>query len=146
MKKILKQWDRLGTYLMLMLFGAYSTIYPIISLQQSAPYWASIVLGVEFFSAGLCLMAGMFDKPKLRMAGLLVVCVGLTTISLTIATYGGLRVLAYAFMFGAFAMQSVHDIRHERLERKRRKDEEEKLVLELQALVSETGDNHVPSD
>jgi hypothetical protein len=136
---VLRQWDRLGIYLLLMAFGAYSTIYPIVSLKASAPYWASITLGSEFFLAGVLLILGMFTRPGFRMAGLLVVCIGLSTISLVIATYGGTRVLAYAFLFGAFAMQSVHDIRQDRRIRQARKDQENHLVEELNQLVEENG-------
>lgn len=131
-------WDRLGIYFLLMAFGSYSTIYPLISLKASSPYWSSIVLGVEFFVSGLFLILGI-TRPGFRMAGLLVVCIGLSTISLVVATYGGARVLAYAFLFGAFAMQSVSDIREERRVQQARKKEERQLVEELAQLVKENG-------
>lgn len=139
MKNVLKQWDRFGIYVLLMMFGGYSTVYPIVSLEQSSPYWASILLGLEFFCAGILLILGMFKGSGYRMAGLVVVCIGLSTISLVIAAYGGLRVLAYAFLFGAFAMQSVHDIRKEKRDRQERRDGERQLVEELTRLVDENG-------
>jgi hypothetical protein len=132
METLRREWPRLGIYLLLMAFGAYSTIYPIVSFERAAPYWAEIMLGVEFFAAGGLLMLGMMGHKKLRLAGLLVVAVGLTTISLVIAFAGGTRVLAYAFLFGAFAMQSVSDILSERRERQ----EEKKLAEELADLAN----------
>lgn len=131
----LKQWDRFGIYLLLMSYGAYSTVYPIVSFERAAPHWAEIMLGVEFFASGLLLMLGM-SRSAYRMAGLLVVCIGLTTISVSIAIVGGTRVLAYAFLFGAFAMQSIHDIRQERRDKKKKRDEELKLVAEIVQLVN----------
>lgn len=132
MQRLKREWDRFGIYLLLMAFGAYSTIYPIVSFERVAPYWAEILLGVEFFLAGGLLMLGMTGRKRIRMAGLLVVAVGLTTISLVIALAGGTRVLAYAFLFGAFAMQSVSDILSER----RLQQEERKLAEELTELAN----------
>lgn len=134
---LLRQWDRLGIYLLLMSFGAYSIFYPIVSLERSAPYWASLVLGVEFFLAGALLILGMASKPGYRMAGLFVVAIGLATISLVIASFGGLRVLAYAFLFGAFAMQAVHDIRRERRTRATNQQNTTELEHELVELVKD---------
>lgn len=131
-----KDWDRLLIYVLLMAFGAYSTVYPIVSLERSAPYWAEVTLGVEFFIAGVCLIIGMGQWSGFRMAGLLVVAVGLSTISAVVALSGGTRVLAYAFLFGAFAMQSVHDIRQERSLRQAKKDEEKALTEELMSLAN----------
>lgn len=136
MSRFKQDWDRLSIYVLLMAFGAYSTVYPIVSLERSAPYWAELTLGIEFFVAGVCLIIGMGRWPGFRMAGLLVVAVGLSTISLVVALSGGTRVLAYAFLFGAFAMQSVYDIRKERRDRQARKTEEEELAREL-ALLAE---------
>jgi CHASE2 domain-containing sensor protein len=139
MKKILGCWDRLGIYLLLMAYGAYSTIYPLVSLRQTSPYWAVFMLGVEFFAAGLFLILGLVYRPGFRMLGLLVVALGLTTISLAIAAYGGAPRLAYAFLFGAFAMQAISDIREEKRKRKARKEEEQLLTDELVQLVADTG-------
>lgn len=132
MHTLRREWDRLGIYLLLMAFGAYSLVYPIISLERSAPSWATLLLGAEFFVAGALLMMGLFNHRRARMAGLLVVAVGLTTISLVVAFAGGTRVLAYAFLFGAFAMQSVSDILKER----RARQEERKLAEELADLAN----------
>jgi hypothetical protein len=134
-KRCLGDWSKVATYLLIITFGLYSTIYPIISLERSAPYWAEVLLGVEFVVAGTLLLVGMGKRKGYRLAGLVVVALGLFTISSVIAVAGGARVLSYAFLFGAFAMDSVHDIRLER----RRKGEEEnpeelrRLLLELRA-------------
>lgn len=136
MDTLRREWDRLGIYLLLMTFGAYSTVYPIVSFERAAPYWAEILLGIEFFIAGVMLMIGMTGKKKTRMLGLIVVAIGLGTISLVIGVVGGSRVLAYAFLFGAFAMQSVSDIRSERRERQAKKDEVEALAEELVELTN----------
>jgi hypothetical protein len=131
-----RDWDRFGIYLLLMAFGAYSTVYPVVSFERAAPYWAEILLGVEFFMAGILLMIGFEGRRRFRFAGLLVVAVGLTTISLVIAIQGGTRVLAYAFLFGAFAMQSVSDIRRERRTQQEEKQQVEALAEELVELTN----------
>jgi len=61
----------------------------------------------------------------------------LTTISLSVLLVGGTRVLAYAFLFGAFAMQSVYDIRKERQKRRAEKLQSEQLAEELRQLAHE---------
>lgn len=136
MSRLKTDWDRLLIYVLLMAFGAYSTVYPIVSLERSAPYWAEVTLGIEFFLAGCLLIAGMGRRRSFRMAGLLVVAIGLSTISVVVALSGGTRVLAYAFLFGAFAMQSVYDIRRERLEKLNRIREEKELAKELVLLAN----------
>lgn len=127
----MKQWDKVSIYLLLMAFGAYSTGYPIISFERVAPHWAEIMLGVEFFVAGLFLLLGLGKRKGFRLAGLWVIAIGLSTISLSIGIVGGTRVLAYSFLFGAFAMQSVHDIRAEKQDKKLRKEEAVQLTHEL---------------
>lgn len=136
MNTLRRDWDRLGIYLLLMAFGAHSTIYPVISLERSSPSWAQILLGVEFFVAGILLMIGFNTRHRFRFAGLLVVAIGLSTISLVIALQGGTRVLAYAFLFGAFAMQSVSDIRRERRTRQEEKQQVEALAEEIVELTN----------
>jgi CHASE2 domain-containing sensor protein len=120
-----------------MAYGGYSIVYPIVSFERAAPNWAEWMLGIEFFIAGILLISGL-RKPKHRMLGLLVVCIGLSTISLSVAIVGGTRVLAYAFLFGAFAMQSVYDIREERRLHKSRKEQTEQLTAELIRLANDT--------
>jgi hypothetical protein len=136
MRGILREWDRLGIYLLLMAYGGYSIAYPIISFERAAPHWAELMLGVEFSLAGILLVAGL-KKPSARLVGLLVVAIGLTTISLSVLLVGGTRVLAYAFLFGAFAMQSVYDIRKERQKRRADKLEAVQLAEEVQMLAYE---------
>jgi hypothetical protein len=137
MNHLKREWDRFGIYLLLMAFGAYSTVYPIVSFERAAPYWAEIMLGIEFFIAAILLMIGLTGRKKVRMAGLLVVAIGLTTISLVVGIQGGTRVLAYAFLFGAFAMQSVSDILTERRKRQAEIQEELALAEELVELAVE---------
>lgn len=136
MNTLRRDWDRLGIYLLLMAFGAYSTVYPIVSFERASPYWAQILLGMEFFTAGILLMVGFEGRRKFRFAGLLVVAIGLSTISLVVAIQGGTRVLAYAFLFGAFAMQSVSDIRRERRTQQDEKQQVEALAEELVELTN----------
>lgn len=131
----LKQWDRATTYVLLMAFGAYSTVYPIVSFERVAPHWAELLLGGEFFTAGLLLLIAINDHKAYRMAGLLVISAGLLTISGAIALVGNPRALGYAFLFGAFAMSSVHDIRVERRKHKQDKEDELELAAEIVSLV-----------
>lgn len=142
-RRYLKEWDRVAIYVLLVAFGLYSTVYPIVSLQKAAPHWAEITLGVEFVAAGILLLAGMNGKRKYRYAGLVVVAIGLFTISGIVAIVGGTRVLSYAFLFGAFGMQSVYDIRQTRsraeAERNRAEHEDmESLRRELNELTRAT--------
>jgi len=134
-----ENWSKVITYLLIIAFGLYSTIYPIVSLERSAPQWAELLLGAEFVVAGVLLLAGMGKRKGFRIAGLVVVALGLFTISSVIAVAGGARVLSYAFLFGAFAMDSVHDLRVERRRKREREDPEElrRLLLELRAAQSE---------
>lgn len=129
------EWSRVVVYLLIITFGLYSTVYPIISVDRSSPEWATILLGVEFATAGFLLLAGVGRHKGYRMAGLVVVAVGLFTISAVIAVAGGTRVLAYAFLFGAFAMDAVHEIRQERIRKREGGDPEElrRLLRELRA-------------
>lgn len=135
MKGFREHWDRLVVYLLLVLYGGYSIGYPIVSLQRAAPHWAEIMLGAEFVIAGILLALGLSPRRRgYRMLGLVVIALGLLTISLVIALSGGMRVLAYAFLFGAFAMDSIHDIRRE----KRKQEDPEHLrrqLVELRELV-----------
>jgi hypothetical protein len=136
-KRILREWDRFAIYALLAAYGLYSTVYPIVSFETAAPHWAELLLGAEFSAAGLLLIAGMGRKPGYRMAGLVVVAIGLTTISLSVAIVGGTRVLGYAFLFGAFAMQSVFDIRREQATKRdaKRSRQNEEIRRELEQLA-----------
>lgn len=127
------EWDRLAIYALFMAFGVHSVTYPIVSFEKSAPHWAEIALGVEFFIAGVCLIVGVHPRRRgYRMAGLVVVALGLFTISLIIALSGGTRVLAYAFLFGAFAVDSIHDIRREK---RKQQEAPDALRRELQDIL-----------
>jgi len=140
LRGFVENWSKVVTYLLIIAFGLYSTIYPIVSLERSAPFWAEVLLGTEFVVAGVFLLIGMGEKKGYRLTGLIVVALGLFTISLIIAIAGGTRVLSYAFLFGAFAMDSVHDIRVERRRKKRAEEDPEelrRLLLELKAAKAE---------
>lgn len=143
MSALRNQWDKLGMYLLLMAYGGYSIFYPIVSVQRAAPNWAEILLGTEFLVAGLLLVIGMGSKKGYRMAGLFVVAIGLFTISGLLAIVGGTRVLAYAFLFGAFAMSSVYDIRRERKATQQGQNDADRLVDELNSLVEDSKGDRV---
>lgn len=143
MNALRNQWDKLGMYLLLMAYGGYSIFYPIVSVERAAPNWAEILLGTEFLVAGVLLVVGMGTKKGYRMAGLLVVCIGLFTISGLLAIVGGTRVLAYAFLFGAFAMSSVYDIRKERRENQQGRSDADRLVEQLNSLVEDSKGDRV---
>jgi hypothetical protein len=140
LRKHFEEWDRALIYVLLMMFGLYSTIYPIVSFEKAAPHWAEITLGAEFVAAGILLLAGMAGKRRYRYAGLIVVAIGLFTISGIIAAVGGSKVLSYAFLFGAFGMQSVYDLRRERIRASREKDHQnnEEIRRELVELARAT--------
>jgi hypothetical protein len=136
-RRFLREWDRLMIYLLLATYGAYSTVYPIVSFERAAPHWAEILLGSEFAIAGVLLIIGMGRRRGYRLAGLGVVAVGLSTISLSVAIVGGTRVLGYAFLFGAFAMQSIFDIRREQATKRdaKRSNDDEVIRRELEELA-----------
>lgn len=127
------EWSRLLTYALVILFGTYSIIEPIVSVDRTAPTWATTLLGAEFAVAGVLLMLGMGKRQGLRMIGLVVVSVGLFTISAIIAFAGGVRVLSYAFLFAAFAMDSVNSIVMERRAKRNIPEELNALVEELKS-------------
>lgn len=133
-ERVQRDWSRIVVYALIIAFGAYSTVYPIVSVERSSPLWSQVTLGSEFVLAGVFLILGMGKRRGFRMAGLVVVCLGLFTISIVIGLVGGTRVLSYAFLFAAFAMDSVHDIRLER--RHKREGDPEELRLLLRELTA----------
>jgi CHASE2 domain-containing sensor protein len=134
-----RDWTKTITYVFIIAFGAYSVLEPIVSVERAAPAWATTLLGLEFALSGILLLLGMGQRRTLRLIGLMVVSLGLFTISIVIALQGGTRVLAYAFLFAAFAMDSVHDIR---VEKRAHREEPGLLCLleELEAAKRERND------
>lgn len=124
-----QDWDRVLTYLFFVLYGAYSIFYPIVSVERVSAHWVEVLLGLEFVFAGFSMLYGLFkDRYKVWRMGMTIAFIGLATISLLIAAVGGWRVLSYAFLFGAFAAQSLYGIRRER---RRRTELEIRRQLEL---------------
>lgn len=111
-------WDRLASYLLFVAYGIWSLFFPIVSVERSVEHWLEILLGLEFVYAGLSMMYGLWKNHFMVWAmGMSVAFIGLATITMLVAASGGLRVLAYAFLFGAFATQSLYSIRRERSRR-----------------------------
>lgn len=108
---IRKEWDRLATYVLFIAYGLYSVFYPIISVERVVDSWIEMLLAGEFMFAGSIMIYGLVtDRYPYWRIGMVVATIGLLTISLTIASVGGARVLAYAFLFGSFAAQCVYKI------------------------------------
>lgn len=128
-----RDWTRTAAYGLITAFGAYSVVEPIVSVERASPTWATTLLGAEFAVSGVLLLLGMGKRRGYRLAGLMVVSLGLFTISIVVALVGGLRVLAYAFLFAAFAMDSVHDIRVERRLSQEGPEQLRRLLTELEA-------------
>jgi hypothetical protein len=136
-----KDWDRVLTYIFFIGYGFYSIFYPLVSVAKVSEHWTEILLGVEFIFAGAAMLYGLFkDHYTTWRMGMSVAFIGLTTITILVSVVGGPQSYAYAFLFGAFAMQSLYGIRREH----RRRTEQEKLRLErdirlqLEALVAST--------
>lgn len=128
MRIVTRDWDRVLTYIFFVLYGAYSIFFPLVSVDKVSDHWVEVLLGVEFMYAGFSMLYGLFrDRYKIWRMGMTVAFIGLATITLVIAAVGGFRVLSYAFLFGAFAMQSLYGIRRER---KRRIETEIRRQLE----------------
>lgn len=126
-----RDWDRVLTYLFFILYGAYSIFFPLVSVERVSAHWVEVLLGTEFVFAGASMLYGLFyDHFKVWRMGMTVAFIGLTTITLLVAAVGGWRVLSYAFLFGAFAAQSLYGIRRER----RRRTELE-IRRQLEAIV-----------
>jgi len=127
-RTVARDWDRVLTYLFFVFYGGYSIFFPIVSVDRVSDHWLEILLGLEFVYAGLSMLYGLFRNhyPIWRM-GMTVAFIGLATISLLIAVVGGPSVYAYAFLFGAFACQSMYGIRREK---RRRLEEEVRRQLE----------------
>lgn len=126
-----------ATYVMILVFGVYTTVFPLVAVRQNTFPWAATLLGAEFTIAATLLIFGSARRPIIRIAGLVVVCIGLATISLIILTRGEPESLGSAFLFGAFALEAVHDIKEEREYRKRLSQEENKLLRDLNELLRE---------
>jgi uncharacterized membrane protein len=127
-----REWDRLLTYVLFICYGVYSIFYPIISLGRSVENWIEVLLGLEFVFAGVSMVYGLLrQKWTYWTMGMSVASIGLFTISSVVAVVGGGRVLAYAFLFGAFAMQSLYSIRRQRTRR-----HEEEIRYQLEAIVA----------
>lgn len=123
-----RDWDRVLTYLFFIGYGAWSVFYPIVSVERASAHWVEVLLGVEFVFAGMCMLLGLHkNNYTVWRMGMTVAFIGLTTISGLIAAVGGFAVFAYAFLFAAFAMQSLYGIRREK---KRREQEEIRQHLE----------------
>lgn len=126
-----RDWDRIITYMLFVAYGIYSLAFPLISVERASPAWIEGLLGLEFIFAGASMLYGLLkDQWMVWKMGMTVAFIGLSTITLVIGFVGGARVLAYAFLFGAFAMQSLYGIRRER---KRRNEQE--VIDQLQRII-----------
>lgn len=124
-------WDRLTTYLLFIGYGVWSIFFPIVSVERSVQHWLEVALGLEFVFAGISMIYGLYRKrPTVWNMGMWVALIGLSTITTLVAVTGGFRVLAYAFLFGAFATQSLYGIRRERIRRN-----EEEIRRQLEAIL-----------
>ena len=131
-RTVTRDWDRVLTYIFFILYGAYSIFFPIVSVEKVSAHWIEVLLGAEFIFAGASMLYGLFkDHFKVWRMGMTVAFIGLSTITLLVAIVGGWRVLSYAFLFGAFACQSLYGIRRER----RRRSEME-IRRQLEAIIA----------
>lgn len=112
---------RLLSYVSFVCYGAYSIFFPLISVERVSDHWVEILLGSEFMFAGAAMIYGLCtDHFMVWKMGMSVALLGLATISILIGLVGGYQVLAYAFLFGAFAFQSWYGILRERTRREER--------------------------
>lgn len=127
-----RDWDRVLTYAFFICYGFFSIFHPIISVDRVSDHWAEVTLGVLFIYAGSSMLYGLFtDHYAVWRMGMAIAFIGLTTISGLIATVGGFAVLAYAFLFAAFAMQCLYGIRREK-----RRRESEQLRRQLESIIA----------
>jgi hypothetical protein len=118
MNTVTRDWDRVLTYFLFVAYGLYSIFFPIVSVERVTDHWLEIVLGADFIFAGASMLYGLYsNRYEIWRMGMSVACIGLTTITMLVAAVGGPRVYAYAFLFGAFACQSLYGIRRERRRR-----------------------------
>lgn len=123
---------RLLTYIFFICYGAYSIFFPLVSVERISDHWVEVLLGAEFVFAGASMIYGLCaDHFMVWKMGMSVAFLGLMTITLVIAAVGGFRVFAYAFLFGAFACQSLYSIVRERGRR-----EERDIRRQLEAIVA----------
>jgi len=128
-------WDRLVTYILFVAYGFYSIVFPIVSVERSVAHWVEILLGIEFIFAGASMIYGLAKEHLLVWTmGMSVAGIGLTTITAVVAITGGFKVLAYAFLFGAFAAQCLYGIRRERNRRN-----ESEIRRQLEAILESIG-------
>jgi hypothetical protein len=135
-----RNWDRVISYVLFIAYGAYSIFYPLVSVARASEHWAEILLGVDFIFAGAAMLYGLYyDRYSVWKMGMTVAFIGAMTVTLLIAFVGGAEVLAYAFLFGAFAMQSLYGIRRERNRRI-----EWRIRRELETLVASARPGETP--
>jgi hypothetical protein len=109
---IRKEWDRLIVHLMLISFGVYSIVNPLLSVRRAVPPWTELMFDIEFILAGGLLIFGTLRHRKIwRRLGYSICVIGLSTIALLLFLAGGFRVGAYCILMSAFAMQLIVNAR-----------------------------------
>lgn len=136
----LYNWDRVLTYLFLTLYGAYSIFYPLVSVDKVSEHWVEILLGANFMFAGGSMLYGFLrDRYLVWKMGMTIAFIGLTTITLLVGIVGGPPALGAAFLFGAFATDSLYSIRRER-----RRRLETEIRRQLEAIVASAKPGETP--
>lgn len=133
MKGIVREWDRILVYILFILFGVHTLLYPILSVRNNVIRPLETLLSIEFMISGISLLVGLCTGRRwMRSMGLTVAFIGLATISGVIGFAGGWRTLAYAMLIGAFATECIIDLR-----RSKRRISREKFRDELQEIAQE---------
>lgn len=111
-----REWDRVLYDLILIGFGAYSFINPVLSVQRALPLaLVEFAFNIEFILAGLILLVGTLrNKPKLQGLGHLISALGMFTVGTVIALLARERGLAYALLLYAATAREINQFRRAR--------------------------------
>lgn len=113
LKTARQEWDRVLYALILVGFGAYSFINPVLSVKRALPLTlVEVVFNVEFMLAGIVLGVGTIaNKPKVQGLGHLISMLGMVTVGTVIILLTKERGVAYGLLLYAGAARELGQYR-----------------------------------
>lgn len=109
----LRDWDRVLYSLILIGFGVYSFINPVLSVRKALPLTiVENLFNAEFVVAGLALLVGtLLNRPKLQGLGHLVSALGMATVGSVIVLISGTKGLSYGLLLYAGMAREIGQYR-----------------------------------
>jgi hypothetical protein len=134
-RTVKREWDRLLTYLCILLFGVSSLVQPVLSVEKvlTTTEW---VFNVEMLISGVLLTVGVFYPALVvRRLGHLVAFLGFGLIAFLILLNSGVRGVPYTILAGVLVAYQVVEFRRAPYVRLSRREVQE--LQEMVSLVSE---------